>query len=214
MLKFYYANTELLNDKAVFDEYFVRMNIQRREKILRCKKEEDKKRSLLAGIILKYALEKEGMCYEKLEFSKDGKPVLINYPEIHFSISHSNTYVGCVVSDVAVGLDIEYLYRSLFSEGKEYRLSHLAEKTLTEEEQKRFFSCSENERNKVYLEYWTKKESYSKADGKGLQMDFSKIDTEGENFWSVWTKDNYCISIYSENKEYKELFIEEIKDLS
>ena len=217
MLKYYCANIGLLEDEAVFEKWFEKMNMQRKEKILRCKKDADKKRSLMAGILLKYALEKEGLCYETLEFSNtsDGKPVLVSDPEIHFSISHSNEYVGCLIGDSEIGLDIEYKYKSLFAEGKEYRLEHMAKKSLAPTEWERFSECTKQEKERLYLEYWTKKESYSKAIGKGLRMDFSQIDTETnpKEYWSVWTTDDYCVSIYKKDGCFEELLIEKLKAL-
>ena len=218
MLKLYYANIALLEENIVFEEWFDKMNAKRKEKILRCKVEKDKKRSLMAGILLKHALESEGLCYETLEFSREenGKPYVCNHPEIHFSLTHSGEYAGCLIGDAKVGLDIERRHRESLAKEDGNHLIRLAKKTLSLEELEHFLSCEEVKREKLFLEYWTKKESYSKAVGQGIQMGFSEIDTEQDtkNFCTFWTEDDYCISIYSKRINDEELKITKLSSLS
>ena len=59
MLKIYYGHIQLVKDQRVFDKWFEKMNSQRKEKILRCQNDVDKQRSLLAGILLNFGLEKD-----------------------------------------------------------------------------------------------------------------------------------------------------------
>ncbi len=217
MLKYYCANISLVEEPEVFDEWLGKMNMQRREKVLRCKNIKDKRRSLLAGILLRTALEKENILYEDAEFglSCDGKPILLTHPEIHFSISHSEDYVGCIISDRLVGVDLEYSQKSLFIDENENRLEKIAKKSLAPAEWERFSKIDSENKKKLFLEYWTKKESFSKAMGKGLKMNFSQIDTESnaKEYWTVWTTDGYCVSIYTNDGNYDELFVEKQKSL-
>lgn len=217
MLKYYCANISLIEEQEVFDEWLGKMNKQRREKVLRCKNKNDKCRSLLAGILLRNALEREGISYEDEKFGLncDGKPILLTHPEIHFSISHSENYVGCIISDRTVGVDLEYSKKSLFLDGNEKRLEAVAKKCLSQAEWEQFSKNDIEKKKKLFLEYWTKKESFSKAMGKGLKMKFSQIDTESnaKDYWTVWTTDGYCVSIYISDGEYEELLIEKQKSL-
>ncbi len=212
MLKFYCADITLLEDAEVFDAWLSKVDIQRREKVLRCKQEKDKQRSLLAGVLLRYALEQEGMEYETLEFAStpEGKPYLVLHPELHFSLSHAGSYVVCLLSDTPVGVDIECKERAIFQNGKKERLFAMAEKCLAEEEWNVWKESTEQVEK--FVEYWTKKEAYSKAVGKGLGMDFSKIDTETNkhDFWSVWMSDGYCVSIYDSKGRYKAYMYDEL----
>ena len=120
MLKLYYADTRLIKDQQMFDVIFEKMHMQRREKILRCKNEEDKKCSLLVGYLLRIALEEAGYSYDELEFSQTekGKPTLISAPEIFFSLSHSGTMAACVLADRQIGVDIENKCRLLLQTEK------------------------------------------------------------------------------------------------
>lgn len=38
-----------------------------------------------------------------------GKPVLKNYPTIHFNLSHAGDWVLCGIGDVSLGVDIEHI---------------------------------------------------------------------------------------------------------
>lgn len=195
MLKLYYGHIQLVKDQKVFDKWLEKMNKERREKVLRCRNEEDKQRSLLAGILLKFGLEKE-------RFAK----------QIFYSISHSGNYVICVLSDRRVGVDIENKFRSVFSEAKEEQLDRIAKKCLTMGEEIHFHSCDEEDKVDLLMNFWTRKESYSKALGKGLTMDFSKIDTEKMDglFWSDWLEEGYFCSLYVADGNFKDMKLQEI----
>lgn len=198
MLKVYYGHIQLVQDQQVFDKWLKKMDSNRRDKVLRCKNEVDKQRSLLAGILLQYGLEND-------RFAK----------QMFYSISHSGNYVMCVLSDRRVGIDIENKFRSVFSEAKEERLSKIAKKCLTMGEEIRFETCDENKKVDLMLHYWTRKESYSKAIGKGLGIDFSTIDTEKKDalYWSDWLEEGYYCSLYVENGVFSDLKLQEIVTL-
>lgn len=198
MLKVYYGHIQLIKDQQVFDKWLKKMDSNRRDKVLRCKNEVDQQRSLLAGILLQYGLEND-------RFAK----------QVFYSISHSGNYVMCVLSDRRVGIDIENKFRSVFSEAKEEQLSKIAKKCLTMGEEIRFETCDENKKVDLMLHYWTRKESYSKAIGKGLGIDFSTIDTEKKDalYWSDWLEEGYYCSLYVENGVFSDLKLQEIVTL-
>lgn len=198
MLKVYYGHIQLVKDQQIFNKWLKKMDSNRREKVLRCKNEVDQQRSLLAGILLQYGLEND-------RFAK----------QVFYSISHSGNYVMCVLSDRRVGIDIENKFRSVFSEAKEEQLSKIAKKCLTMGEEIRFETCDENKKVDLMLHYWTRKESYSKAIGKGLGIDFSTIDTEKKDalYWSDWLEEGYYCSLYVENGVFSDLKLQEIVTL-
>lgn len=213
MLKCYWADIALLEKPQVFEKWLNKVKMQRREKVLRCKHIKDKQRSLMAGVLLRFALEREGISYEEAEFSKteEGKPYLLSNNFLYFSISHAGEYAVCIVSDMSVGADMECLDKPLFHEGKEKHLFNMAKKCLSEAEWDKFQDS--NKKAELFLEYWTQKEAYSKAVGKGLGMEFSNIETNKQKYWSSWITEGYCISIYGEKGNYEELQIEKIKSL-
>lgn len=198
MLKIYYGHIQLLKDPDMFQNWFGKMDNVRKEKILCCKKEADKRRSLLAGVLLKLGLEKDR-----------------HAKQLYYSISHSGDYVVCVLSDRKVGVDIENKFRSIFSKEKRVYLERIANKCLTMGEEIRFYNSEEKEKVDKMLLFWTRKESYSKAIGKGLAMDFKIIDTEkmDELFWSGWLKEGYFCSLYVEDGRLGDMKLQEIQTL-
>lgn len=215
MLKYYCANITLLEDEEKFEFWLENVTLQRREKVLRCKNRKDQQRSLLAEILLRYGLEKEGISYANIEFSKspEGKPFMKSEEGIHFSISHAGDYVACLISDETVGVDIESLDKPVFRPEKEASLVSMAKKCLNGTEWELFQESAD--KAKLFMEYWTKKEAYSKCVGLGLKLDFSHIDTEKNrnDFWTIWTSDGYCVSIYRKSGAYDELTIEKVRAL-
>ena len=215
MLKCFWAETALLENPEVFAYWLNLVNAQRREKVLRCKQEKSKQRSLLAGVLLKKALETEGLCYEEIEFgsTKEGRPMLLSHPQLHISLSHAGDYACCLIGDAPLGVDMESLERSVFALKNEARFRTMMKKCLTEHEQKDIDCCPDTEKRKQFAEYWTKKEAYSKYTGKGLGMDFSTIDTKEKPYYSTWISENCCLSIYQEKEEYEELLIRQVTSL-
>lgn len=211
MLKLYYANIEQLYDENVFEALFEKVNTQRREKILRCKNENDKHRSLLAGYLLRVALESEGMKYEDMLFSVEetGKPFIQNAPFIHYSLSHAGNYAVCLISDCSVGVDIETKTKKVFEH--EEQLENIARKILSEEEYEAFGHCINDKKAEIFLQFWTRKECYSKADGRGLGIGLNQVDTRNDKFFSKWLDTDVYLSIYVEDGNFTDLQIEEVR---
>jgi 4'-phosphopantetheinyl transferase len=186
----------MLKEQSVFDKWLEKMDSQRREKVLRCKDEGDKRRSLLAGILLRFALENVGA--EK---------------KVFYSISHSGDYVICVVSNRRVGIDIEDKNRSLMK--RIDKLNKVAKRCFTMGEEIRFQTAEDDEKMEFFLKCWTRKESYSKAVGKGLAMDFSTIDTEKMDllYWSDWLEEGYFCSLYVENGLFSDMKLQQMINL-
>jgi 4'-phosphopantetheinyl transferase len=198
MLNIYYGHIGLVKDPMVFDTWFEKMNQQRKKKILQCQHAEDKQRSLLAGILLQHGLEQKQYLGQSF-----------------FSITHSGDYAMCVISDRRVGVDIENRFRNIFSEHGNEKMDKVAKKCLTAGELKEYVSAEEEKKADVLLSYWTKKESYSKAMGKGLALNFATIDTQELNafYWSDWLKEGYFCSLYVEDGAFCDKTLQEIVEI-
>lgn len=198
MLNVYYGNIRLVKNPCVFDAWFEKMNQQRKEKILQCQNIEDKQRSLLAGILLQHGLE---------QTNTDG--------QLFYSITHSGDFAMCAISDRRVGVDIENRFRKIFLERREEHIDRIAKKCLTTGELRQYVSVKKEAKIDSFLYYWTRKESYSKALGKGLAMNFASIDTQEmeEFFWSDWLKEGYFCSLYVEDGVFRDKLLQEIVEL-
>lgn len=105
---------------------------------------------------------------------KNKKPFFPDYPNIHFSITHTQNHWLCILADNPIGIDGELASRKINNK----------EKIM-----KRFFSVDEqnmviksHEPNTEFLSIWTKKEACIKLNGLSLLRDMGKFDTESPDF--------------------------------
>ena len=158
----YYTNISAFRDEPLFRRYYLTLPPCRREKIDRIRVEEERCRSLGAGLLLQRACEDYGFPGEdgRLTLGEYGKPVLSNCPEVHFSLSHSGEYVLCVMASREAGCDVESV--------KPFRMQ-VAERVFTEEELWWLNREAESGRgDEAFCRLWTLKESFLKAIGKGF----------------------------------------------
>ena len=99
-----------------------------------------------------------------------GKPYFAE-GDWHFSISHTNQHVFCVLSERPVGIDAEELTRQV--------KPSLAEKILSAPEYAQYARAQE--KNRALLTFWVLKEAAGKATGEGIRgypnhTDFSLED--------------------------------------
>ena len=90
-----------------------------------------------------------------------GKPYLTAAPDVHFSLSHSGAWVVCAVSDHPVGVDIQQC-RSF--------KPNIADRFFHPDEVQYLSALPPAERETAFYTLWTLKESYVKADGRGLRL--------------------------------------------
>lgn len=214
MMKYYCAPITAFQREEDFEAALEKVQNLRKEKVMRCKKEEDKKRSLAAGCLLRFGLMAEGLDYDSLDFTvlQGGKLVLGQENAPYFSISHAADYAACVLSDRPIGLDLEPFARLKTPKGQ-LRIEQMSKKCLTQEERALLEEKSGEEKEKAFLEFWTKKEAYSKCMGQGLGLDFSTIDTIAlrDHFWTHCTQDGYCVSIYQEGGDFSQIEVKKLR---
>ena len=100
----------------------------------------------------------------QFEYGDYGKPRLINYPNLHFNLAHSNRRALIVVSETAVvGVDLEKV-RSV------PKLLALAKRFFKSSEYETILALPESLQPKQFFAYWTCKEAYLKAIGSGLSQ--------------------------------------------
>ena len=169
------------------EQYLKHLNVLptwRREKALQYKKLDDRKRSVLAFVLLQRTLREEYGITEVPEFvyNEFGKPSLPNLP-IHFSLSHCKDAVACAIFDHNIGIDVESIVP--YNPDVARRVYTTAElETLTQSENK----------DADFIKLWTMKEAISKFDGRGLTMSFNEINIG--NF-AMLTQEafNYILSV-------------------
>ena len=138
----------------------------RRERVLAYKQESRQMESALAYIELSRALALRGLqdIKPRFEYNEHGQPFLPLYPNLHFSISHCSQAVGCILSEMPCGLDIERVRRASPS---------LISKTMNRNEEHQIYSSSHPEVE--FIRLWTRKEAVFKLLGTGITDDMQDI---------------------------------------
>lgn len=147
------------------------VSAERRHKISRMVQKDDKKRSLIAELLIRAAASKQlNMPFESIRIKRSpyGKPYIDNVRHFRFSVSHSGEYVALAVSRCRVGIDVE---RAVPIDMK------IASRFFTSGECQYLFSLNnELERQIAFFKLWTLKESYTKAEGKGLLIPLNSME--------------------------------------
>ena len=103
---------------------------------------------------------------EDIRFAQEeyGKPFLPDHPEIAFNISHSGNKLAVAVGyQCLLGIDIEF-WRCKVD------FSALVEKCFADLERSFWHDLPEEIKKAVFYEFWTRKESFVKAVGRGIAL--------------------------------------------
>lgn len=169
----YAATVDVLCDAAVYENALLSMSSYRRDKIVRLRTDEDKRLSLGAELLLRYALAEWGISEYTVAHDENGKPFLVDRPDVCFNLSHSGNAVLCAVSSSAVGCDIQ--------KQLDYH-PRVVERCFTPTEQDLLRSLDGELQSTLFTKLWVRKESVAKAIGKGLAVGLNKLDcSSGQN---------------------------------
>lgn len=162
----YAADITALSEPQLFAEAYAAVSPERREKADRYKFDNGKYLSLGAELLLRYGLLDAGYKSFPLSFSlgNNGKPYLKD-GGIYFSISHSDNWAVCAVSDCELGCDIEKI------RPVDLKLS----RRFTAKERDDIMSANPDEQLGLFFRCWTLKESFMKATGLGLSLPLNEF---------------------------------------
>jgi len=139
------------------------MSKVRIEKIKKLKKEEDILLSFGCELLLNKALKDIDPSISlpiNYEYDKFGKPYLIDLP-YKISFSHSNKKAVLAISNKNIGIDIQY--------HEQVKYLKVAKRYFAQEEVNVIVTA------KDFYNIWTRKEAYSKFNGKGLGIGFKDV---------------------------------------
>lgn len=192
-MKLYAADVESIS----LEQLKSMVSRKRLEKSLAFRFEMDQRRSLCAEALLNYALSVNFPSLPRpAELWEDEwhKPHLV-LPEgmegVEFNLSHSGKYAVCLLSREPSGVDIEQK-----KEMPQYE--QLARRYFTELE------LEDIDSSERFLEYWTLKESYVKAIGKGLCFPLNEVEIhlKDGNAGYCSVEGNYAGRVYGELPGY------------
>lgn len=147
-------------DENTFQYLLKYVQSEKQERVLKQKIKQNADNMLIGEILAKTVIKKTfdiDIAKQKFAYTEYGKPYLLNFPDVHFNISHSGEYVACAVSDRPIGVDIQKI--------GEYN-SDVAKRVCNEEE----FAQIENSSDKAskFAKLWTQKEAVLKMYGIGI----------------------------------------------
>jgi len=211
-LVYYSIGTNRL-DEAFIKKVIPLLPLYRRTKAEAFTKEEDRNLSIAAHILLLYGLEREGIKLNDLgfEYNSFGKPYFAGDERIQFNLSHSGFGVACAISDEAVGVDIQ----------KTIPVREPMLKRVCSTQEVMLVMASENP-SIEFTKLWTMKESYLKAEGKGISKALAGINfiNTGNNtayrdgyFLTSCIGEDYTVTVCSRkegNNLFEEVLIEDL----
>jgi 4'-phosphopantetheinyl transferase len=106
----------------------------------------------------------------RLVSGPQGKPSLVDHPDVDFNLSHADGWGLLAVTDgCAVGIDIEREQAGIAESG-------VAEHFFAPSEVARLSSLSADLQDRAFIECWTRKEAFLKGKGGGLSLPLDRFD--------------------------------------
>lgn len=194
MYKLYaFFDLEQLN-KEILKRCMQHLPEERKAKVLRYRREIDRKLSVASYLLLIYALHKEfKLSSPTIAYTDKGKPYLPEHPSIHFNISHCLRGCVCAVSDEAIGVDIQDIRP--FSQD-------IANRCCSTEEL--FLLKQLADPAACFTRIWAMKESFLKMTGEGIAQSLPAIDTTGVYSAIHTTYTNNCYIAVSSAHFFRE----------
>lgn len=151
-------------EAARFDRLLQFVDSEKQERIRRFLRWQDAHRGLYAELLIRNIIvNKLGMRNEDIAFTFNdyGKPSLRNGGDFHFNLSHSGEWIACAVDRFPVGIDVEKIAPIDMDIAKNF---------FFHREYDDLMSRADTEKLSYFFTLWTLKESYIKAEGKGLSI--------------------------------------------
>lgn len=150
MVHVFMTNTENLPDPLENIRWLEGLPEERKDKIKRIRRANERQQSLGAGLLLEYA---KKQC---------GDLDILNY-----NLSHSGSVVICAASNRPVGCDVEKIKKAPLK---------VADRFFCHSEIDYLGGLEGDEQNEEFYRIWTIKESYVKMHGKGLAMGLNSFE--------------------------------------
>ena len=162
MIKLAYANVGNLNLSAAYKL----LPESRKKKVDNFRFEKDKRLSAGAYLLLDELLKEENITQPAFKIGEYGKAYISNYENIYFNMSHSGKLVACAISDMEIGVDVEYNDPEIdLNIAKNYFYNSEYENIMK----------SQNPSDE-FFKYWVLKESYMKYTGLGFNLPLDSFE--------------------------------------
>ena len=162
MIKVVYVN---VNDLDLNKSYKL-LSQYRKDKVDKFRFDKDKKLSCGAYLLLKKLLIERNITDPIFKIKKYGKAYIVNHENIYFNLSHSNKIVACAISDMEVGIDVEYNDPTIDL--------NIAKHYFYNSEYKNIINSQKP--SNEFFKFWVLKESYMKYTGLGFQLNLDSFE--------------------------------------
>lgn len=194
----YYYN--LNNYRSFLEEAKNIISESEKEKARQFVKQNDSENYILQRFLLRKTLAPKlssmSPRYIEFHYNNYGKPYVLNTPW-QFNISHSKDMLMIgLIENFDIGVDIEFV-------DDKTKVKDLIDLVFTNAEKTCFKESLAKERQAYFYSIWTKKEAYSKAVGKGLNINFSLLDLnqQGTEIASSGFKNGFSWAYYCIKKQ-------------
>lgn len=161
----------------------------RREHIMRFRREEDRRRTLAATLLLDELLRDHADISERSVtyiIGKHGKPRVEGLDSLHFNLSHSGRWAVAAMASTAVGVDVQ--------EVAEFK-PEAARLVMPLIEVERIASFGDEERDREFTRCWTRLEACCKLTGEGLSTHTPEKEFEGIDIYDEWLDERHHLSV-------------------
>lgn len=175
MIELYTVKLSERMESSLFDRLLSEVSEEKKARIQRFINWEDAQRTLIGDILARTVIcNRMKIRNHEISFvlNEYGKPFLKNSEQFHFNISHSGEWVICATDTSVIGTDVEFI--------KPIDLG-IAERFFSKEEYKDLLNKTGPERLQYFYDLWTLKESYIKAEGKGLSIPLDSFTIKANN---------------------------------
>ncbi len=174
-LRVLYAEPSSIAPEAARSAYLPTLSEAERTQHGKFRFDDDRHTYLVAHALVRFALGSElGVAPSSLRFEigEHGKPELIEGQGVRFNLSHTHGLVACAITrGDDVGVDVEHVDRKL-------EIDSLARSVLSEAERASLATLEGSARRERFFRYWTLKEAYVKAMGRGIALPLRCLHVE------------------------------------
>lgn len=184
-----------LDENSPINFYFSGLSDERKKYAISAKNEDAKNQRIASSYLLESLLKEYFDVKEPIRYGieQSGKPYLLDYPRISFSISHSGKFVCCAISKYPVGIDIEDITRPSKDNWRKIVLSRF----FAKEERDELLSLNSYA---DFLRSWTFKEAMAKALDRPLSevlSDYSSYRYKNPDCVRTFVSKSRVMTIYS-----------------
>ena len=190
-------------DQAHFESLILNFESKKRNVIRSMKSSHARMAAATSALLIRYVidvklgLDREGIAFVENEF---GKPRLMGEKDFHFNLSKSIDWVVCVIDCEPVGIDIEKI---------DYKHPKIILEALSKSEIEVYEKLDPGNKVSFFYKIWTRKESYLKALGVGLNVALNTLTAHVENENGIFSPnvenkidDKYFLKQYSIDSDY------------